>query len=101
VHVFRLGSGQQSGGGQGGVKAVGAGASVSPRPTTGGGGSGRGWNGASSPPEWVDGTTKGLDGRYDAFIEKKKSASVSCVPFYLFYFMFVCMHQLIRVFSSS
>ena len=90
VHVFRLGSGQQ-GGGQGGVKAVGAGASASSSPTTGSGGSSRGWDSASSPPESVDGTTQGLDGGYDAFIEKKKSASVSCVPFYLFYF---CVHSL-------
>ena len=90
VHVFRLGSGQQ-GGGQGGVKAVGAGASASSSPTTGSGASSRGWDSASSPPESVDGTTQGLDGGYDAFIEKKKSASVSCVPFYLFYF---CVHSL-------
>jgi len=86
VHVFRLGSGQQ-GGRQGSVKAVGAAASPSSSPTAGGGASGRGWDGASSPPDSVDGTTQGLDGGYDAFIEKKKSASVSCVPFYL------CVHS--------
>jgi len=76
VHVFRLGSGQ--GGGQGGVKAVGATASPSSSPTAGGG--------ASSPPDSVDGTTQGLDGGYDAFIEKKKSASVSCVLFLPYYY---------------
>ena len=69
VHVFRLGSGP--GGGQGGVKAVGAAASPSLSPTAGGGASGKGWVGASSPPDSVDGTTQGLDGGYDAFIEKK------------------------------
>jgi autophagy-related protein 18 len=80
VHVFRLGSGQ--GDGRDGVKAVGAGASASSSPTTGSGGSARGWDSASSPPESVDGTMQGLDGGYDAFIEKKKSASVSCVLFF-------------------
>ena len=81
VHVFRLGSGQQ-GGGKGSVKAVGAVASPSSSPTA----SGKGWDGASSPPDSVDGTTQGLDGGYDAFIEKKKSASVSCVLFLSYYY---------------
>jgi len=80
VHVFRLGSRQQGGqdGAQGSVKSSETGSNSSP---TSGSGSGRGWDGASSPPESVDGTTQGLDGGYDAFIEKKKSASVSCVLF--------------------
>jgi len=81
VHVFRLGSGQQ--GGQGGlVKASATSSNSSP---TSWSGSGKGWDGASSPPESVDGTTQGLDGGYDAFIEKKKSASVTYVlfPFFL------------------
>jgi hypothetical protein len=95
VHMFRLGSGQQ-GGGQGGVKAVGASASSSSSPTAGGSASGRGWDSASNPPESVDGTTQGLDGGYDAFIEKKKSASVSCVPF----FIFLCAFTNSWVFSS-
>ena len=81
VHVFRLGSGQQ-GGGHGGVKAVGAAASPSSSPTA----SGKGWDGASSLPDSVDGTTQGLDGGYDAFIEKKKSANVSCVLFLSYYY---------------
>ena len=42
VHVFRLGGQQCGGGGQCGVKAVGAGASASSSPTAGGGGNGRG-----------------------------------------------------------
>ncbi|KIM35831.1 hypothetical protein M413DRAFT_449564 [Hebeloma cylindrosporum] len=62
VHVFKLGSG-----GQGSQKA--SSVSSSSSQTTGGG--------ASSPPKSVDGTAQGLDGGYDAFIEKKKSASVS------------------------
>ncbi|KAF8877835.1 WD40 repeat-like protein [Gymnopilus junonius] len=33
--------------------------------------------GPSSPPESVDGATQGLDGGYDAFVEKKKTNSVS------------------------
>ena len=45
------------------VKAVGACVSSSSSPTAEGGGSGRGWDSASSPPESVDGTTQGLDGR--------------------------------------
>ena len=65
VHVFRLGSGQQ--GGQG--------------------------DGASSPSESVDGTTQGLDGGYDAFIEKKKSASVSYVLL-SFVFNIYCSYSL-------
>jgi len=85
VHVFRLGSGQQ-GGRQGGVKAIGAGASANSSPTSGGSASARGWDSASSLPDSVDGTTQGLDGGYDAFIEKKKSASVSCVLFLLSYY---------------
>ena len=93
VHVFRLGSGQQGqGGGQGVVKAAGASASLSSSPTIGSGSSGRGWDSLSSPAESVDGTTQGLDGGYDAFIEKKKSASVSCVLFLLFYLLCMRLH---------
>jgi len=69
VHVFKLGSGQQ--GGQGLNKATGSGSSLNS------GSSGNTWDAASSPPESVDGTMQGLDGGYDAFIEKKKSSSVS------------------------
>ena len=45
------------------MKVVGACASSTSSPTAEGGGSGRGWDSASSPPESVDGTTQGLDGR--------------------------------------
>ena len=82
MHVLRLRSGQQGGGGgQSGVKAVGAGASLSLSPTAGGSGNGRRCDDASSPPASVDGSTQGLDGGYVVFIEKKKSASASCVLF--------------------
>ena len=91
VHVFRLGSGEQDGG-QGSVKAVAAAASPSSSPTAGGGASGKGWVGASSPPDSVDGTTQGLDGGYDAFIEKKKSASVSCVLFLSYYYCSILVY---------
>lgn len=33
--------------------------------------------GASSPSESVDGATQGLDGGYEAFVEKKQTSSVS------------------------
>lgn len=69
VHVFRLGSGQ---GGQGSIKVASSSSSSSA-----GGGSNNTWDAASSPSDSVDGTTQGLDGGYDAFIEKKKSSSVS------------------------
>lgn len=63
VHIFKLGNRGKGGG-------------------TNGGGSGSGSSGASgaiSPPESVDSQqgVQGLDGGYDAFVEKKKSNSVS------------------------
>lgn len=39
-------------------------------------------DGPASPPESVDGANQDLVGGYEAFIEKKKGSSVSCV-FYL------------------
>ncbi|KAH9477342.1 Autophagy-related protein 18 [Psilocybe cubensis] len=62
VHVFKLGKP----GGTGGGGAVSATASTSST-----------LDGAVSPPESVDGATQGLDGGYEAFIEKKKGNSVS------------------------
>ena len=88
MYVFRLESGQ--GGGKGGVKVVGSGGSGSSSPTAGGGGSGRGWDGGSSPPDSVGGTTQGLNGRCDAFIEKK-SASVSCIHFSFFLIIIIIL----------
>ena len=49
---------------------------------------GVGWDGASRPPESMGGSTQGLDGGYDVFIEKK-SASLSCVPFCLIIIVYV------------
>ena len=72
------------------MKAVGAGASAISNATAGSGVNGKGWDSASSPPKSVDGTTQGLDGGYDAFIEKKCVFS-AYLFIYLFYF---CVHSL-------
>ncbi|KAF9521957.1 WD40 repeat-like protein [Crepidotus variabilis] len=61
VHIFKLGrreSGEKSGERDPGNGSMSSGASI------------------SSPPESVDGTTGGLDGGYEAFIEKKKGGGV-------------------------
>ena len=68
VHVFKLGAHGSS--------------QNSPRLENG--------NSPHSPPESVDGTTPGLEGGYEAFVEKKKSGGggVRCVSllFYVFFF---------------
>ncbi|KAF9443266.1 WD40 repeat-like protein [Macrolepiota fuliginosa MF-IS2] len=70
VHIFKLGSR-----GKGGSGSNGGGSSASPEDKSSSAASG-----AISPPESVDsqqGVIQGLDGGYDAFVEKKKSGSVS------------------------
>jgi len=47
---------------------------------------------ASSPPELVDGTTQGLDGDYEAFIEKKSA----CVLFSFFLFIITVYARLLN-----
>ncbi|PPQ91069.1 hypothetical protein CVT25_014737 [Psilocybe cyanescens] len=59
VHIFKLGK-------PGAVALSSAASTSSTQDST-----------ASSPPESVDGATQGLDGGYEAFIEKKKGNSVS------------------------
>lgn len=73
VHVFKLGSG------------AGAGTSVSRTSSAGSAGTGLGItqtgvlarDGATSPPESVDGATQDMVGGYEAFIERKKAGSGS------------------------
>ncbi|CAA7257425.1 unnamed protein product [Cyclocybe aegerita] len=55
VHIFKLGNRDSSNGKKGDSST----------------------SGVNSPPESVDGVTQGLDGGYEAFIEKKKGNSVS------------------------
>jgi len=75
VHVFKLGAHGSS--------------QNSPRLENG--------NPPHSPPESVDGTTPGLEGGYEAFVEKKKSGGggvrcVSLLPF-VFFFRDWCSSQ--------
>jgi autophagy-related protein 18 len=66
VHIFKLGN-RGKGGNTGGSSSSASVASIG--------------SGAVSPPESLDGhmSPQGLDGGYDAYVEKKKSSSVSCV----------------------
>lgn len=79
VHIFRLGS-RGKGGGNGGGTGNGSGSISASSSGSDKGGSG-GLSGAVSPPESVDSQqgVQGLDAGYDAFVEKKKSSSVSYV----------------------
>lgn len=73
VHIFKLGNRGKGAGPSGSGSGSGSSLSSTSASTI------SGTSGAVSPPESLDGqqSPQGLDGGYDAFVEKKKSSSVS------------------------